>query len=163
MPYRVNWFCSFKDCITIAQFKSDEKNESRANEQLLKKSLNGWHILTDETVEKMITAYTLVVPHETTGLRKIDFLFLRLIKALDRFYWLNTNKVRRHTNNLIVIPLHQNNIFVRIEIMKTLFFFWAAFEEAIRHFISQFSRIASRARNCFSFRFSSNLQEMKKS
>ena len=86
MPYRVNWFCSFEYCITIAQFKSDEKNESRANEQLSKKSLNGWHILTDETVEKMITAYTLVVPHKTTGLRKIDFLFLRLIKALDRFY-----------------------------------------------------------------------------
>ena len=63
--------------------------------------MNGWRLLTDETVQKLNAAYLLVVPHEAVELRNINFPFLTLAKALDRFYWLNTNKVRRHITRLL--------------------------------------------------------------
>ena len=118
--------------------------------------MNGWRILTDETAQKINVAHPLVVPHEAVGPRNIHSLFLTLTKALDHIYWLNTSKVRHHINNSIIIPLHQNNIFIRIGVVKKRSFFWTVSEEAIGHFINRFSRIVSSVQNCFSFRSTSN-------
>ena len=81
--------------------------------------MNGLQILTDETVQKINATYFLVVPHEAVMLRDIYSLFMTLTKELDWFYWLNTNQVRRHIYNSIVILLHQNNTLVRIAVAKT--------------------------------------------
>ena len=55
--------------------------------------INDWPTLTDDTVQKINAVHFLVVPHEAVGLRSINSLFLTVTKALDHFYWLNTNKV----------------------------------------------------------------------
>ena len=39
--------------------------------------MNGWLILSDETVQKFNAAYPLVVPHEAVGLKNINLFFFR--------------------------------------------------------------------------------------
>ena len=89
--------------------------------------INGWPILTDETVQKINAARPLVVPHEAVGLRNINSLFWRWLKRLTAFIG-EHRPSPTPPKKLDYHSIAPNNIFVRTEVVKTPFFilncFW---------------------------------------